>query len=346
MRNELSPAERGRALFYGIFQATNDLYGQKVLGAHQPGTHVGWGRRYSPSHHWNDRAPFLEWARYEMRRSPLTIARYQEALRWVIRDIGDQPVATLHVGHVLSLRRNMEQRGCGAARVAGILNALRSFLKFCREVLQLRALDPQQVRIPRIPKRDVVYLTKDEVDQFVNAIVRPGEGWEEVPLPRLRFRALVEVLLGTGARISEILALERRDVDFQRREAKIVGKGNKQRVLFFTDRALEWLGRYLARRGDDEAPLFVTRGDPTRRLTYDSVKNVFKAANKRARLKKKASAHILRHTMATTLLFNGCPIGHIKELLRHERLDTTCRYYLALDVRAAKEAHQKFLKYD
>jgi site-specific recombinase XerD len=50
--------------------------------------------------------------------------------------------------------------------------------------------------------------------------------------------------------------------------------------------------------------------------------------------------------MATTLLFNGCPIGHIMELLGHERLDTTCRYYLAVDVRAAKEAHEKFLRYE
>ena len=50
--------------------------------------------------------------------------------------------------------------------------------------------------------------------------------------------------------------------------------------------------------------------------------------------------------MATTLLFNGCPIGHIKELLGHEQLDTTCRYYLAVDIRAAKAAHQKFLRYD
>jgi integrase/recombinase XerD len=57
---------------------------------------------------------------------------------------------------------------------------------------------------------------------------------------------------------------------------------------------------------------------------------------------KDVSAHILRHTVATTLLLNGWPIGHIKELLGHERLDTTCRYYLGLDKRAAKEAHQKF----
>ena len=50
--------------------------------------------------------------------------------------------------------------------------------------------------------------------------------------------------------------------------------------------------------------------------------------------------------LRTTLLFNGCPIGHIKELLGHERLDTTCRYYLGVDLRAAKEAHRRFLRYD
>lgn len=111
-----------------------------------------------------------------------------------------------------------------------------------RDVLQLPALAPQQVRVPRIPRRDVLYLTKEEIDQFLNAIMGSGERWETVPLARLRFRALVEVLLGTGARISEVLSLDGRDIDFQRREAKIVGKGNKQRILFFTDRALEWLG--------------------------------------------------------------------------------------------------------
>jgi len=240
----------------------------------------------------------------------------------------------------------MEQRSCGEARVAGVLNALRSLLRFCRDVLGLQALDPRLVRVPRIPRREVVYLTKEEVEQFLSVIIGPGESIEKVPVGRVRFRALVEVLLGTGARISEVLSLDRSDIDFERKQAKIIGKGRKQRVLFFTDRALEWLGQYLARRRDDDSPLFVSRGVPARRLTYEVAKNLFRAANKRARLRKKVTSHILRHTMATTLLFNGCPIGHIKELLGHERLDTTCRYYLAVDIRAARAAHQTFLRYD
>jgi integrase/recombinase XerD len=281
-----------------------------------------------------------------MRRPPTTIARYREALNWVIRDIGDLPVAGLNVGHILSLRRSMDQRGCGEARIAAVLNALRSYLKFCREVLRLTALDPRQIRVPRIPRRDVVFLTKVEVDQFVRAIIGSGERGDDISLARLRFRALVEVLLGTGARISEVLSLDRRDVDSDSREVKIVGKGRKQRVLFFTDRAMEWLGRYLRRRRDDEEAVFVTRGTPPRRLSYDAVKAAFPRFARLARLQKKVTAHVLRHTVATTLLFNGCPIGHIKDLLGHERLDTTCRYYLGLDVRAAGEAHRKFLKYE
>jgi integrase/recombinase XerD len=127
------------------------------------------------------------------------------------------------------------------------------------------------------------------------------------------------------------LSLTRRDIHREGKEAKIIGKGNKERLLFFTDRALLWLERYLSQRRDDDEALFVTQGDPPRRLRQrDRIKDTFAVYRRRAGLTKPVSPHILRHTMATTLLFNGCPIGHIKELLGHERLDTTCRYYLGL----------------
>jgi site-specific recombinase XerD len=289
---------------------------------------------------------FLEWTRYEMRRAPWTVQRYREALGWVVRDIGDQPVAGLHLGHLLALRRKMEERGCKEARMAAILHTLRSLLKFCRNVLRVQALDPRSVRVPAIPRRDVVFLSKEEVAQFLDAIIGPGKIWETAPMPRLAFRALAEVLLGTGARISEVLSLDRASIHFDRREAKIIGKGNKERILFFTERSIEWLTRYLSRRRDDESPLFVKQSDPPGRLTYAAVKNAFQRLGQKAGLDKKVTAHILRHTMATTLLFNGCPIGHIKVALGHDRLDTTCRYYLGLDLRAAKEAHHEFLRYD
>lgn len=92
---------------------------------------------------------FLDWTRYELRRAPNTIQRYREALGWVVRDIGDLPVARLHIGHVLELRRRMDTRGCGEARMASILNSLRSLLKFSRTVLALPVLEGGGAAVPR-----------------------------------------------------------------------------------------------------------------------------------------------------------------------------------------------------
>lgn len=227
----------------------------------------------------------------------------------MIRAIGDRHVGELHLGHLMVIRRHMMDRGCGDARVASILNALRSFLKFSADILHLPALDYREVRVPRIPKREVIYLTKAEVQRFLQAIIAPDEDLDCVPLVRLRFRALVEVLLATGARISEVVGLDRTDLQVEQREAKIVGKGNRERVLFFPERSLEWVQRCLSRRWDDEAPLFITQGDDPKRLHREDIKRAFARYRTEAGLTKRVSAHILRHTMATTLLFNGCPIG-------------------------------------
>jgi len=245
---------------------------------------------------------FLEWGRYEMRRVPSTIMRYREALGWVVRLIGDQPVGRLHLGHIMTIRRRLEERGCREARVAAILHALRSFLTFCREVLHLAVLDPRQVRVPRIPRRAVIYLTPQEVQRYVDAIIGPHERWDAVSHTRLRFRTLVEVLLGTGTRISEVLSLNRSDLRWELKEAKIIGKGHKERTHFFTDRALLWLERYLAQHWDDDDALFVTQGEHPRRLIQrDRIKDTFARYRMKAGLTKRVSPHILRHTMATTL---------------------------------------------
>jgi integrase/recombinase XerD len=146
-------------------------------------------------------------------------------------------------------------------------------------------------------------------------------------------------------RIGELLSLNRSDLDFDRREARVIGKGNKQRTVFFTDRALHWLRRYLETRSDDGVPLFVSQNSTTR-LARTDIWRPFTRYRKIAGLNKPVRPHLLRHTAATQLLFNGCPVGHIKEILGHERLETTCRYYLGLDRRAAKLAHQQYLVYE
>ena len=90
--------------------------------------------------------------------------------------------------------------------------------------------------------------------------------------------------------------------------------------------------------------MFLSTGEKL--LTRETAVTWFVRYRKEAGIKKNVSAHMLRHTVATTLLFNGCPIGHIKEILGHENLMTTCNYYLGVDKRAAKEAHRRYLAYE
>jgi site-specific recombinase XerD len=188
-----------------------------------------------------------------------------------------------------------------------------------------------------------VFLTPAEVERFVEAINLTNlDG--SLCWPALRFRALVEALLGSAMRIGELLSLDRAHLDLVNREAKIVGKGNKERVAFFTQRAVLWLQQYLNTRQDSHPALFVCR-DGRSRLKRDDIWRPFTRYRKLSGVSKPVTPHLLRHTAATQLLFNGCPIGHIKEILGHERLETTCRYYLGLDRRAAKQAHQRYLTY-
>jgi integrase/recombinase XerD len=142
-------------------------------------------------------------------------------------------------------------------------------------------------------------------------------------------------------RISEALSLNRRQINWKNKEAKIIGKGNKERRVFFTDRSLEWIRKYLEKRTDMHEAIFITSGEP-KRLSAGDVWRFFKRHREKSKIDKKITPHILRHTVATNLLFNGCPIAHVKEILGHEKLDTTCKYYLGVDKAEAKKAHEKY----
>ena len=287
---------------------------------------------------------FLGHGKVELRWAAGTLEKYEDAMGWVIRWLGEVPPGRITQQHILLIKAQCARRNHGPSRIAHILAALKAFLRFCQLAVGLETMDVKQIRLPRIPKREVQFLTPDEVQQYVAAIpLRNGPRSYDVDW--LGFRVLVEVLLGTGARISEALSLKRGAINFQTGEATIIGKGNKERVLFFSPRALNWVKEYVTRRRDQGEALFVVgrRGKPLR-LNAALVR--FRRFRQMIRFPKPVTAHMLRHTVATTLLFNGCPIGHIKDILGHDRLITTCNFYLGADKRAAKKAHQDFLDYE
>jgi len=287
---------------------------------------------------------FCEYMVAERHLSPKTMRGYREAVQFYVKVIGDIPVTTLRLPHFIAFKSQMLQRHAGESRIASILNAMKCLLGYARDIHQLSVLDVASIKAPRVPRRSVVYLTPDEVRLFTEAI--PLCAWNRKPRRSGHcFRALVETLLATGMRITEALNLRRDSIDRIRQEAVIVGKGNKQRTVFFTDRALQWIDRYLALRADSEPALFVSLKNT--RLTLDTVEPMFRRIRRWSGLEKAVTPHMLRHTAATNLLRNGCPIGYIKEILGHESLITTCRYYLGiLDKVETKRAHARFSQID
>lgn len=291
---------------------------------------------------------FLAYGQFECSFSKETIHKYEGCLKSIIRDIGDLAIENLDMGHIAILKQKMFERGAGPSWVATTTYVIKHLLRYCNTNLGIRTMEPHLIKPPKRPRREVIFLSNEEIEQFINSIkleneYHNGKKGKFINVDGLRFRALVEVLLGSAMRISEALSLSRTGIDFEKKEAKIIGKGNKERIVFFNDRAIQWIKYYLEQRADTWEPLFVT-GEGTR-LARADVSRIFQGYVKRSGINKKITPHILRHTTATNLLFNGCPMAHIKEILGHERLETTCRYYLGIDKRKAKEAHKQYLNY-
>jgi integrase/recombinase XerD len=282
---------------------------------------------------------FLDHLRVEENRSPGTLHRYHSHIQRFLTEAGDCSVGEISSEQLSFFKRRLLDARLSPATMAAMLSCLRTFLKYLREVHQLPVYDPARIRRPKIPKHEVAYLTKDEVQRFLQSI--PTHTFTG-----LRDRALIEILYASGMRISEALSLDRQQIDWEKQEARIIGKGKKPRKVYFTQGALRWLQDYLAYRHDDHPALFIIQSDQPKRLEAHGTWRRFRRYATRAGLSKRVYPHMLRHTMATTLLANGCPIGHIKALLGHEHLTTTCKYYLGIISDAeAKAAHGKYISY-
>ncbi len=188
---------------------------------------------------------FVAYLSSERRFSAGTVCKYQENILWIIRHRGDATVAEIDFQWIVNTKSHLISNGVGASRVAGITYALKNALIFARDVLSVPVMNVTLIRAPGAPRRQVVYLTPNEYSEFVETIpLYTGFGRQR--LSQFCFRALVETLAATGMRISEALSLNVDSVDLSKGEAVVIGKGNKQRTVFFTQRAITWIKRYLA----------------------------------------------------------------------------------------------------
>lgn len=273
-------------------------------------------------------------------RSDLTAKRYGGALRtfadWLAFQVR-KPVTALQIADItdehlrlyrlfLARRRDARSgRPLAAATRNGHQIAMRGFLSYCARRRKLDVPDPDET-LQLAKERDVEirHLARDEFERMLASVdlSRPNG---------LRDRAILETLFGSGVRVSELAALTIRQVDLERREIEVVGKGGHSRLVVLTEEAAGWLRRSIEQRQDDHAALFVgVRGKELRALGVRQIERIVGAAARRAGLPFSVSPHWLRHSRLT-IVARHSGVHAAQRIAGHASLQTTSRYLHVTD---------------
>lgn len=194
------------------------------------------------------------------------------------------------------------------------------------------------------------YILKNPVRRIhsIKATVTVKEAYSDDELERIRDNctelrdlALIDLLASTGMRIGELVHLNIDDVDFSERECVVLGKGAKERIVYFDARAKLHLQEYLSSRTDDNNALFVGLRAPHNRITINAAELRLRELGQAVGIKK-CHPHKFRRTMATTAIDKGMPIEQLQKLLGHEKIDTTLHYALVKQSNV-KSAHRKYI---
>jgi integrase/recombinase XerC len=263
---------------------------------------------------------FLEYLGVERGASPHTLRSYAADLTEFTRFLDGEKIEGLAAADTRAVRAflaHLHRRRLSRATVARKLAAIRSCFRFLARRGVLEVNPARQVRSPRLGRRLPSVLPKDEATLLLDATPAPTAAGA-------RDRALLELLYASGLRVAEGCGLDVDDLDEARRTVRVLGKGDKERVVPVGESALEALDAYLAQRGRQRGPLFLNaRGG---RLTPRSAHRIVKRLARRAGIGQRVTPHTLRHSFATHMLGEGADLRLIQELLGHSRLSTTQRY--------------------
>lgn len=294
---------------------------------------------------------FLDYLSIERNCSRLTIRNYKHYLdrfnKWLKQNFSSLRLCDLDLKilkkYRVYLSHFVDKKGVPLKKITQTyhLVSIRSFLKYLAKN-DVESLSAEKIELPKSDARQIKFLSEEHLERL---LASPSIS----SLQGLRNKVILEVLFSTGLRVSELVKLNRDQIDFKRREFGIIGKGNRPRVVFLSDRACKWLQFYLKKREDDWKPLFVrfsgkineTDNGEKMRLNVRSVQRIVKKYVKKSKLPINITPHGLRHSFATDLLSRGADIRSVQEMLGHKNIATT-QIYTHVTNAQLKKVHEKF----
>jgi site-specific recombinase XerD len=290
---------------------------------------------------------FLEHMEIEQNRSQKTIRNYDHYLTRLIDFAGDISVEDIDAELIRKWRLWLNRLGTNTSDELSKMTqnyhliALRSFLKYCAK-RNIPAMAADKVELAKTARKQVTFLTEDGLKRlFAEPDVNTLAG--------SRDRAILELLFSSGLRVSELVGLDKDHINLKRREFMVRGKGQKDRPIFISQAAAEWVEHYLGMRQDTSRPLFIRYSGTKQvdlsgnfhRLTVRSVQRLVARYALLAGITKHVSPHTLRHSFATDLLMNGADLRSVQAMLGHSNIATTQIYTHITDPHL-KSVHEKF----
>lgn len=288
---------------------------------------------------------FLEYCEVEKGLTPITAKNYWHFLNkfteWLKnKHLSNLTPQDLSPDHIWEYRLYLSRKSLKKATQSYYLIALRVLLAYFVEK-DIPSLAPDKIKLPKDNKsRSVKFLNLDQLKRlFDSPDINTVKG--------LRDKAILETFFSTGLRVAELTSLNieqvRAGVDKENKdlETTIKGKGGINRVVFFSERCLLWIKKYLEKRLDHDPALFINLKKNPSRLTIRSIQRVVKQYAVQAGIPLLATPHTLRHTYATDLLNQGVDLRLIQEFLGHKNIATT-QVYTHVTNKKLREIHRKF----
>jgi site-specific recombinase XerD len=240
----------------------------------------------------------------------------------------------------IHLNRLADAKGNGLKKITQNYHAIaiRNFLKYLAK-RDIKTLSAEKIEVGKNPSKEIEFLSPEELERLL-------ESASISDLKGLRDRAILELLFSAGLRVSELTSLNRDQLNLNRQEFSVRGKGDKIRIVFISDTAKKSLENYLNKRTDIDEALFIRYSknenlEETQRLTPRSIQRIVKFYAAKAGIVKAVHPHTLRHSFATDLLSNGADIRSVQTMLGHSSITTT-QIYTHVTNQQLQQIHKKF----
>ncbi len=261
---------------------------------------------------------FLFFLKVELNYSELTIKSYQLDLTDFFGYIESKKINYLTITNhdVRGYLKYLDSCNLKNSTISRRISTLRTFYNYLVDENIVENNVFHNVKNPKLEKKLPNYLNYNEMEELLESIdISTTEGLEK--------RLLIEMFYSTGCRVSEMINVKISDIDFTNKTIRIMGKGSKERIVYFGDYASKYLDNYLSKVKCDKYLFTNKKGE---KLTINEVEQIVKDIMKHISIKTHVTPHTLRHTFATHLLNNGADIKTVQELLGHANLSTTGIY--------------------